>query len=244
MKKLLTIGLTLLLGATLLSGCGQNNGETTATTSGEAGVSQSASETGTDAAISDDIFEWDGTVITGLTEKGKEQESIVIPDTATSIERAAFRNDDFKSVVIGASVKEIGDSAFWQCNELESISFPSSVEKIGKRAFYLCGSLKTITFSEGLLEIGEEAFSTTSCETITLPEGLVTIGENAFSPCANTNHVYIPASAESIPMGAFGVSSVAKIYVKEGSWADLNFESFVPANIDNPEISQYEKAYY
>ncbi len=246
MKKLLTIGLTLVLGAALLSGCGQTGGETTATTTGTAGVSQTATETSADAGNTDEIFVWEGTVIKGLTEKGQATEEIVIPDTCTAIGKDAFFQADMKSVVIGASVEEIGDSAFWECNDFETIIFPGSVKKIGKNAFYKCEKLKEITFSEGLLEIGDGAFGATSCETITFPESLVTFGENIFTPCSAMTGVYIPASMENIPMGALGLAFNfgTKIYVKEGSWADLNFKEFIPADPYGQADAYYEKTYY
>jgi len=246
MKKLLTIGLTLLLGAAFLSGCGQTGGETSATTTGTAGETQTSSQTSAVAGNTDEIFVWEGTVITGLTEKGQAAEEIVIPDTCTAIDKDAFFQADMKSVVIGSSVEEIGDSAFWECNDFESISFPGSVKKIGKNAFNKCDKLKTITFSEGLLEIGDGAFGATSCETVTFPESLVTLGEGIFAPCSAMMSVYIPASMENIPMGALGLAFNfgTKIYVKEGAWADLNFKEFIPADPYGQADAYYEKAYY
>ena len=246
MKKIHTIGLTLLLGAAFLSGCGQMGGATTATTSGTAGVSQITTEISADAGNTDENFVWEGTVITGLTEKGQAAEEIVIPDTCTAIGKDAFFQADMKSVVIGSSVEEIGDSAFWECNDFESISFPASVKKIAYKAFYKCGSLKTISFSEGLLEIGDEAFSFTSAEMITLPESLIMIGMNAFGPNSAMTSVYIPESMENIPVGVFGFcfNFGTKIYVKEGSWADLNFKEFIPADPYGQADAYYEKTYY
>lgn len=252
MKKLLAIGLSLLLGAACLSGCGQASNASTGTTSATEGAaqvtegtSQAVSETSADAGNTDEIFVWDGTVITGLTEKGKTAEDIVIPDTCTEIGQSAFENVKMKSVVIGAGVEAIGDSAFYQCTKLEAISFPASVQTIGKRAFYFA-SLKTITFSEGLVEIGEEAFACTDVETVTLPESLVTIGRAAFNPCPKVHGFYIPASMENISMETFGwgFNFGTKIYVKEGSWADLNFDEFIPKDPFDKETLYYEKAYY
>lgn len=77
-----------------------------------------------------------------LFSKGKEtlvtypacQESYVIPDGVTTIERYAFRG----------------------CKSLTSINIPNSVTKIGKGAFGYCTSLKNITLSACLKEIDDD----------------------------------------------------------------------------------------
>ncbi len=245
MKKFLTIVLTLLVGGTFLSGCGQTGGETTVTTSGTAGVSQSVSETSADVGNTDEIFVWEGTVITGLTEKGQAAEEIVIPDNATEIADSAFQFADMKTLTIGANVTKIGEYSFEKCKNLEAITIPSSVQTIGKYAFSYCQNVTTITFSEGLLEIGKGAFQALGAKTVTLPESLVTIGDQAFSPCAYVESIYIPSALENIPMGAFGLDSRwGKLYVKEGSWADLNYDKYVPADYNDQEKPSIEKAYY
>ncbi len=243
MKKLLTIGLTLVVGAAFLSGCGQTGGETTATTSGSAGASQSASDTNVATGNTDDIFVWEGTVITGLTEAGMTASEITIPDTATEIGSSAMQFAEMKTVVIGANVTKIGKSAFWKCKNLESVTIPGSVQSIGNYAFSLCQKLTSVTLSEGLKEIGNSAFQSTSVEVITIPEGVTTIGEKAFNPCADTKEIYLPASLETMASNALGFEYESKVYVKEGSWADLHYEEFVPVHFVTDELT-YEKVYY
>ena len=246
MRRFLVIGLSLMIGMACLSGCGQTGGDTTVTTTtGTAGESQAASETTSDAGSTDEIFVWDGTVIKGLTETGKVSESIVVPDTATEIGNYAFQFADMKSVTIGSGVTKIGKSAFEKCKELESVTIPASVQIIDNYAFSYCTSLKTITFSEGLVEIGKKAFEAVDAEEIKLPESLVLVAENAFNPCPYVENIYIPSSLENIPMGAFGLDSRwGKLHVIEGSWADLNYSSFVPADYYDSEKPSIEKAYY
>ena len=229
MKKLLTLGLALILGAALVSGCGQPNGGTpAATSSGVAG----ATESETNAGTSDEIFIWEGTVITGLTDKGKEEKSIVIPDTATAIDKYACDSAKMETLVIGANVETIENAAFSGCRQLTSINIPASVKVIGDYAFDLCVNCTSITLSEGLEEIGRNAFSCTGSDTLTLPESLVTIGEEAFMPCSGLYSIYIPAGLENIPLDTFYPDRGNTVYVKEGSWADIHFENlFLPIHL-------------
>ena len=245
MKKGLSLILALLVGTTMLGGCGKTDAAVSNSNAGtSAGAGQkSAGDTKAQEGTSDEIFTWEGTTITGLTEKGKTTETLTIPDTATAIGSAAFRYAKMSHAVIGANVAEIGDSAFERCKNLEEISIPASVKKIGERAFSYCQYVTAITFSEGLTEIGERAFEATSAETITLPEGLTAIGEETFGPCPDTASIYLPASLENIPDDALFFNFGSTVYVKEGSWADLHYEEFVPDDYITKEPS-YIKAYY
>ena len=227
MKKLLSFGLVLLLGIGLLGGCGKN--VTPTENPGQPSSDGTTASAQSNGDTSNDYFTWDGDIITGLTETGKEQTELVIPDKAKSIGMSAFLgNTTLTSVSLGAGLEEIGETAFYMCSNLTEISFPSSLKKIGRSAFCKCKSLQTVTFSDGLEEIGEYAFS--SCKIlvkIELPEGLTSLGKSAFYPCIKLNTVYLPASLENIPASAFGLEADANLYVKEGSWADLHYSEFV-----------------
>ncbi len=73
------------------------------------------------------IFVMDGDAIIGLTELGKEQVSIVVPN----------------------SVREIGENAFLGAHNLKNLYFNYSVYKIGVGAFADCVNLETIEFADG-----------------------------------------------------------------------------------------------
>jgi hypothetical protein len=204
-----------------------SNSKTSENSANNSAISSSSSQSNS-SSNSNEIFTWDGTVVTGLTEKGKNEETLNIPDNATAIGEDAFQFTKAKNVTIGKNVEEIGKMAFYTCKNLSEISIPSSVKKIDDDAFYLCQNLSSITFSSGLEEIGETAFFGTSAKSITLPEGLKTLKDRAFDACPDTEEIYLPASLENIPFGALGFDYNTKVYVKSGSWSDLHFEDYVP----------------
>ena len=69
-----------------------------------------------------DLFVWDGTVITGLTDKGREVEELIIPDKCTGISnKGYFTNSKFKKLVISDSVTYVDEEAFKRCNSLKEV---------------------------------------------------------------------------------------------------------------------------
>ncbi len=95
----------------------------------------------------------------------------------TSLERISFEDG-------GASLEEIGNSAFYGCSKLlEFISENSSLTSIGNSAFCDCAVLNTFTFTDAITTIGIRAFENANFNNteFTLPSGLTTIGNYAFS---------------------------------------------------------------
>lgn len=101
-------------------------------------------------------------------------------------------------------VKEIGNSAFEDKNDLVSVTLPEGIQTIGISAFNSCGSLTAINFPKGLESIGANAFrSCTKLAAIELPEGLKSIGAHAFRHCESVTTLAIPAGVTSIDTYAF-----------------------------------------
>lgn len=251
MKKSISLIIILVL-VMSMSGCGESTPkaapkEITPDGSTASDVTTKATE---ETEAVDEIFVWKGTIIKDLTEKGMALDELIIPETATEIGFNACFGAKMTKLTIGSNVTIIGDNAFDCCRGLINLTIPPSVKTIGQSAFHLCESLESITFSEGLEEIGDYAFSVIYLDEIILPDGLKTIGNSAFNPDAYIYDVYIPASVENIPLGAFMLTEYgAKVHVKEGSWADLHFIEFVGYDYwekeDNGiEVPQYEKVYY
>ncbi len=116
-------------------------------------------------------------------------ESVVIPDTVTTIGTQAFIDClSLKNVEIGSGVTTIESGAFTSCKALESITIPKNVTTInwtGAGIFQNCHALKTIT-----------------CEAYTQPSGWYTgsnglgwLGDN--TPF-NSTSVYFDANAKII----------------------------------------------
>ncbi len=109
----------------------------------------------------------DGTVmITKYYDDGTT--SIVIPSEidgkkVTSMgESAFFECENLTNIVIPNSVKCIEKNAFSGCYSLTGITIPDSVTTIGNSAFSRCYKLEDIQISDATYDIGWEAFSATA----------------------------------------------------------------------------------
>ena len=66
-----------------------------------------------------------------------ESQDLIIPDLVTSIGAAAFYGRKLKSIILGHSLENIGENAFYGIgNKLDEIRIPRSVTSIGACAFF------------------------------------------------------------------------------------------------------------
>jgi hypothetical protein len=72
------------------------------------------------------------------------------------------------SYTIPSTVTNVGDSAFYYCENLTNIAIPNSVIRLGNSAFYACSSLPGITIPASVASIGTNVFYTTSVTGITV----------------------------------------------------------------------------
>lgn len=136
-----------------------------------------------------------------------------------------------KSIQLGNNVTEIGDGAFYGCNNLTEISLPKRIKKIGDNAFYNCSQVTYLKIETDTLQYGQNAFyglgnSTTGTEvefgddvkeipnnlfenssnkilTVTLPKNLEKIGSSAFSGCSSLETVYTNGAQAAVGDYAF-----------------------------------------
>ena len=90
--------------------------------------------------------------------------NIVIPSTyknfkVTEILEYGFQSSKAETIIIPDSVTTIGHTAFNGCPSLTSIIIPDSVTSIDYNAFYKCTSLTSVTIGDGVISIGGNAFS-------------------------------------------------------------------------------------
>lgn len=88
------------------------------------------------------------------------------------------------SKVGNATVKKIGDEAFWSVKTMTSVTIPSTVTSIGKAAFNECTGLTKVVIPSKVTKIGSGAFwYCTNLKTVVIPKSVTSIGTNAFRGC-------------------------------------------------------------
>lgn len=130
-------------------------------------------------------------------------------------------------ISVPEEVTEIGEHAFWMCEELKSIKFHGGIHKIGRCAFYGCKGLQKIELYQGLTEIGAQAFDKcNSLKSIELPNGLETIEYYAFNNCSSLNAVKIPDGVISIGSNAFAGCCAVRSVKLPDSIREIDESSF------------------
>lgn len=94
--------------------------------------------------------------------------------------RAFNASKTLTAVYVPSTVKDIGDSAFFGCNNLDRVSIQGGNLKIGNRAFAGCRSLKRVVFNGAAAELGDYAFTNCSKIAIYYTQNVTAIGECAF----------------------------------------------------------------
>ena len=121
-------------------------------------------------------------------------------------------------LIIPEDIKEIGEFAFEQCEELTSIVLPESIISIGEYAFDQCRQLVSVTLSNNLTTIGPNAF--TGCESLTsirLPDTVIRLGYGAFEDCNSLIGITIPLGITALESDIFrGCESLTTINIPEG----------------------------
>ena len=122
-------------------------------------------------------------------------------------ELISYRGTD-TDVSIPEGVTAIGDRAFSEAT-VRTVHIPASVRRIGNEAFYGSG-LEAVTFQDDadvpsqLVELGSRAFTHTRVSALTLPRSLTTIDTNAFVDMVNLASIDLgPAVEQGQLVGAF-----------------------------------------
>ncbi len=155
-------------------------------------------------------------------------ESVVIPATVTEIGRSSFANNEFLSSVTieeNSSLKTIGVDAFAYNTKLTSFRMPASVQSWGEYSFQFTSALKDFTFEEGfsLAKLPNGVFHTSGLSQIELPDSINEIGEYAF---AFTNFVSFETSVDAVGKYAFYHASSLESITFTGGVTQFGIHTF------------------
>ena len=98
---------------------------------------------------------------TSIFFNGELLTDLVVPQGVSVIGKAFSNYKQLRSVTIPVSVTQIGEYAFYYCENLESVSFESGsmLQSIGSSAFQACGKLLSFQVTERVTSINSMAFS-------------------------------------------------------------------------------------
>ena len=144
--------------------------------------------------------------------------AVFVEEGVTTVPEYAF--DDSPDLVLAelaASVKMIGECAFWDCGSLASIKMPG-VTSIGQAAFDECVALESIELPACLSQLDISVFRNCSAlKQISLPDGLEEIGAFMFESCSSLESIRIPDTVKRIGRSAFyGCTSLKDFAISDG----------------------------
>lgn len=169
----------------------------------------------------------DGYIVEAIGECTDAQ--VVIPSThegqpVIGIASGAFANNEaIVQVVIPASVKKIGNSAFERCVNLADVVMEEGVETIGEKAFMYCIALDSVVVPDSVTTLQTGAFM--ACYNLTeatLGTGLKKISNDVFFECYSLEVVDIMSKVEEIGGWAFFDCDLLTTITYAGSDADWN----------------------
>ena len=151
----------------------------------------------------------------------------------------AFRESNFTKVVIGGSVKYIGDNAFYNCKSLQEVVFlgiPPCLGNAFEDCFNLCVDYPNLSVlcKTGRVGLGGATVSKVcvngkdiaSFTKLVIPSDVTEIANSAFEDCGSLESVIIPNSVTKIGYRTFsGCSRLTSITIPN-SVTEIGYEAF------------------
>ncbi len=124
--------------------------------------------------------------------------SLVIPDSVTRIDGAAFENCGFNGTLqLGTGLTGIANHVFSGCHFVGNLQIPDSVTSIGEFAFGSFSQDSSSGTAEAITGPGQFTGS------LRIGSSVETIGDGAFGGCGFTGSLTIPGAVTEIGDGAF-----------------------------------------
>ena len=127
-------------------------------------------------------------------------------------------NESLVDIEIAEGVERIDDSAFRGCTNLRSVVLPATIREIGWAAFAECPKLETVRMTDGVIKLEDRAFEgCVSLKELVLPNSVSEVGAYVFQGCASIDHVVLGLNLKSIGCAMFcNCKSLAKVEVPFG----------------------------
>jgi len=130
--------------------------------------------------------------------------TVAIPDSTnglpvTDIADLAFLGStSLTSIIIPASVTNLGIGVFYDCESLTNVTLPATVTRIGDQEFSACFSLPSLIIPDGVTSIGDKAFNNCiSLTSLVIPSGVTNLGNNVFISCPSLTNISVADSNTS-----------------------------------------------
>lgn len=150
---------------------------------------------------------------------GEVPSELVIPETidgtpVSSVGTGAFEgSSELTSLTVPASVEEIGESAFANCENLETVNLCGTnvAEEIGVEAMAFAFNVEEESgeIAPGLKRINGKAFyNCQKLKAVIIPDTVTFVGDEAFGGCVSLTDIYFAGTEEQWDAIAFGENAI------------------------------------
>ena len=136
-------------------------------------------------------------------------DTLIISDSVQHVGDFAYYMSDqsfyFQELYLGSAIRSIGQCSFYnRCSRLPQIIIPESVIQIGDTAFYNCQNVQNINIGDNVRIIGNYAFyNCTNVHQLNIPDRVTNIGTYAFYGCSSVDSIYFGVNISTIGRSAF-----------------------------------------
>ena len=144
---------------------------------------------------------------------------VILPEELTNVGNLAFYQcENLTAVVVPDTVERIGEYAFSGCTDMELLQLGNQLQIVEEGAFSECLSLAAVRLPNTVHTLGLKAFY--RCESltvVTIPESVRNMGTSVFAYCINLISAYIEASVETLPEWLFyGCTKLDAVILGDG----------------------------
>ncbi|MGI5174669.1 leucine-rich repeat domain-containing protein [Treponema sp. OMZ 840] len=108
------------------------------------------------------------------------------------------------SYTVPESVRVLGNSSFYYCENLTSVILPDGLTTIENRSFLYCEKLATVNLPSSLTSIGSHFLAGAAVEAVTIPEGISgLLGQYFLNDCEKLKTLELPSTLTDIKASYF-----------------------------------------
>lgn len=184
-----------------------------------------------------DDFTFDGSVLTGWSDKGnvtrKEVKNLVLPEINPETGEAVTEIGENAFKIPDDEIEQLKDSVC-SPNGMETVSIPETVTKIGKKAFEY-NNFVEMGFGAAVTDIGESAFHGNKLTKVVIPDTVTALGAGAFSE-NNIIDLTLSRNVTVIPQGAFSMNIRLEQVTIPDTVTEIGEMAFAGARLTSLEI--------
>lgn len=136
----------------------------------------------------------------------------------------------------------IGNSAFYDCENLKEVLLPESITSIGSNAFESCYNLEQVNLPASISYLGECAFENCrKLSSVIIPTSLTKLTSGLFRYCYDLKKIVIPANIQSIGSDTFSGSGIERCIIEDSN-EPISLEGAFIQSVDHIHSGSFSKA--